>query len=204
MYKTFKHRAATEARLLGRSCESLLGVCTGLIADQVLNDAEIQFLNLWLSDNQEIAETWPAEVIYAKVKGVLSDGLITEQEREYLKEVLSDVLGGNLQDTGAASGLSTSLPVDNIESIEIPLSSFCFTGNFLYGTRSACERAIEQRQGSVQSRVTMDLDYLVIGTLTSREWAHTSFGRKIEQAVEYKNKGAGIRIINEAQWVQFL
>lgn len=176
----------------------------GLIGDGVLNDAEIQFLNLWLSDNQEIAQTWPAEVIYSKVKSVLSDGMITEQERDHLKKVLSDVLGGDLEDTGAASGLSTKLPIDKIESIEIPLSSFCFTGNFLYGTRSACERAIEQRQGSVQSRVTIDLDYLVIGTLTSREWAHTSFGRKIEQAMDYKKKGAEIRIINEEQWVQFL
>lgn len=40
--------AATEARLLKRSCEALLGICAGLMADGVLSDEEIRFLNLWL------------------------------------------------------------------------------------------------------------------------------------------------------------
>jgi len=204
MDRSFAKHAATEARLLKRSCESLLGLCAGILADDILSDKEIEFLNVWLLDNKEIATTWPGEVIYARVHDVLADGVITEEERAYLKQTLIDLLGGTLQETGVTSGLSIGLPIDDINKIEIIDNSFCFTGNFLYGTRSACERAITDRGGLVYPRIKMDLNYLVIGTMTSREWAHTSFGRKIEKAIYYKKNGASIFIISEEQWVQFL
>jgi len=204
MEDSYARRAATEARLLKRSCESLIGICAGLMADGILNNEEIQFLNVWLSDNQEIATTWPGEVIYARIRDVLSDGIITEEERDYLKQTLTELLGGTFQDTGATSGLSSGLPIDNIESIEITGNSFCFTGNFIYGTRKACERAIDVREGIVLPNVRMDLNYLVIGTLASHEWANTSHGRKIEKAIDYKKKGCPIFIINEEKWTQYL
>lgn len=204
MGESFTRRGATEARLLKRSCECLIGICAGLMADGKLNDDEIRFLNTWLADNESIASTWPAEVVYVRVSEVLADGIITEEEREYLKQTLSELLGGTLQETGATSGLSTGLPVDSIDSIEIPGNAFCFTGNFIYGTRKACERAIEEREGVIFSKVRMDLNYLVIGTLASREWAHTSHGRKIEKAIDYKKKGCLINIVSEEQWIQYL
>jgi len=197
-------RAATEARLLKRSCESLIGICTGLLADDKLNDDEIYFLNTWLADNKSLARTWPGEVVYAMVRDVLADGIITEEEREYLKQTLSHLIGGTLQESGATSGLSTSLPIDDVESIEIKGHSFCFTGNFLFGTRSACERSTVERKGVISPRVRRDLDYLVIGSVASHEWAHTSHGRKIEKAMEYKKKNCPITIISEEQWVQCL
>jgi len=204
MGESFTRRAATEARLLKRSCESLIGICAGLLADGKLNDEEINFLNTWLADNESISTTWPGEVVYARVRDVLADGIITEDEREYLKQTLSDLLGSTLQETGATSGLSTGLPIDNIDSIQIPNNSFCFTGNFIYGTRNACEQAIREREGIIIPRVRTDLNYLVIGTLASREWAHTSHGRKIEKAIDYKKKGCPIFIVSEEQWIQYL
>jgi len=201
---SYPRRAATEARLLKRSCESLIGICAGLLADNKLNDEEICFLNTWLADNESLATTWPGEVVYERVREVLSDGIITEEEREYLKQTLSDLIGGTLQDSGATSGLSTTLPINDVDLIKIKGNSFCFTGNFLFGTRKACERAIDEREGAISPRIRTDLDYLVIGSLASREWAHTSHGRKIEKAMEYKKKGYPITIISEEQWVQYL
>lgn len=200
----FAQKAATDQRLLKRSCESLLGLCTGLLADQKLNDEEIRFLDLWLADHDDIATTWPGEVLVARVQEVLKDGLITEEEREYLKSTLEELLGGSLEDTGAASGLATTLPINEIKKIVISDKSFCFTGNFLFGTRKVCEKAISDRGGIAVPRVRKDLGYLVIGTLVSRDWAHTSHGRKIEKAVEYQRAGSPILIVSEEQWVQFL
>ena len=57
----------TNARLLKRSCESLLGVCAGIMADGDLNDQEIKYLDTWLSDNQSLASTWPGEIVYWSV-----------------------------------------------------------------------------------------------------------------------------------------
>ena len=194
----------TNARLLKRSCESLLGVCSGIIADGELNDQEIRYLDAWLTDNQSLASTWPGEVICARIKAILADNKVTEDEREHLKQTLSDLIGGTLQETGAPSGASTSLPVDEIESIEVKDNIFCFTGNFLYGTRNACELAVTERNGKAIPRIRKDLNYLVIGTMASRDWANTSHGRKIEKAIEFKKDNCPIYIIEEKQWVESL
>lgn len=204
MGDSFARRVNTDARLLKRSCESLLGICTGFLADGVLSDEEIRFLNLWLSDNQDIASTWPGEVVYSRIKKVLADNIITEEEREHLKQTLSELIGGTLQETGAALGTSTGLPVDDIDSIDIRDNIFCFTGKFLYGTRAACERAVTDKGGTAIPRVRTDLNYLVIGTMSSRDWAHTSHGRKIEKAMGFKKDHCPIFIVSEKQWVECL
>jgi NAD-dependent DNA ligase len=174
------------------------------MADGKLSDDEILFLDTWLADNDELTATWPGEVVVARVKSILSDGRITEDEREYLKKTLRDLLGGTLEETGATGGIATRLPVNEVKTIEVDGSSFCFTGNFLYGTRKACENAVVERGGLISSSVKVDLDYLVIGTMASREWAHSSHGRKIEKALDYQNKGHSLLIVSEEQWVQFL
>ena len=40
-------------------------------------------------------------------------------------------------------------------------------------------------------------DYLVIGILGSEDWIHTSYGRKIEKAIEIKQKGFNVAIIQK-------
>jgi NAD-dependent DNA ligase len=204
MGNDFARRAATDQRVLKRCCESLLGICAGLVADSKLNDEEIRFLDTWLADSSNLCFSWPGEVLVARIKSVLSDGKITEEEREYLKKTLRDLLGGTLEETGAAGGMATKLPLNEVKVIEIKGSSFCFTGEFLFGTRKACEKAVTERGGVSWPAVKMDLNYLVIGTMASREWAHSTHGRKIEKALEYQNKGCSVLIVGEEQWVQFL
>jgi NAD-dependent DNA ligase len=205
MADSFARQGWTNARLLKRSCESLLGISAGLIADDKLNDEEIRYLDNWLSNNKALTLTWPGEVIYARIKEILTDNKITEDEREHLKQTLSDLIGGTLQETGAAFGASTSLPIDeDVESIGIKDNIFCLIGTFLYGTRNKCELAVAQRGGKAIPRVRKDLNYLVIGTMSTKAWAHTSHGRKIEKAIEYKKDNCPIYIIEEKQWVESL
>ena len=204
MSSFFARKAATDQRLLKRSCESLLGICSGMLADGHLANEEIRFLDTWLADNDDIATSWPGEVIVKRVRDVLADGIITEEEREYLKSTLSDLIGGSIEETGATSGTATLLPLDDVDNIKIDSNSFCFTGSFLYGTRNSCHKAIEERGGTASGSVKVSLNYLVIGALASREWAHTSHGRKIEKAMDYKNKGRQILIISEEQWTDAL
>lgn len=196
--------AATEAGILRRSCEALLGVSTGLLADGDLNDEEITFLNRWLADNQEISGTWPGKVVYARVRDVLADGVITEDEREHLRHTLEDLVRGTLEKTPETSDSSADLPLDDIDDMSIADSAFCFTGDFLYGPRIACERAVRDRGGDSLPAVTPEVDYLVIGTLASEEWSDTSHGLEIEKAIAHKEDGHAISIVSEEQWLQFL
>ncbi len=191
-------------RLLKRSCESLLDICDGIAANGDLNDREIKYLDTWLSDNQSLALTWPVEVMYARIKTILADNKITEDEHKHLKQTLSDLICETPQETSPVFGESTSIPIDSIGSIKIKDNTFCFTGNFLYGTRNTCELAINERGGTTIPGIRKDLNYLVLGTMASRDRAHISHNSKIERALEFKKDNCSIFIISEKQWIKYL
>lgn len=195
--------AATDARLLRRSCESLIGIASGLVADGDLNDLEIRFLATWLAEHPELATTWPGEIVYKRVREVLSDGVVTPTERDYLCKTLGELVGGAFSESGAAASEASDLPLDQSVEVAIRASSFCFTGEFVFGTRSACERAVQQREGRVTS-VGKKLNYLVIGEMASRAWKYSAFGSKIEAAMKLKQEGVPLAIVSEQQWVRAL
>jgi NAD-dependent DNA ligase len=73
----------------------------------------------------------------------------------------------------------------------------------LYGTRAACERLVLKLGARCADNVSKKVNILVIGTKVSVDWAHTSFGRKIQQAMELREAGHPMKIISERRWLQF-
>ena len=195
--------AATDSRLLKRSFESLMGISTGLIADGELNDQEIKFLSTWLSEHPELANSWPGEVVFKRVREALADGAVSPAERAYLQQTLIELIGGSFAEDGAVPSGPSTLPVDSNVFVQVVNKSFCFTGKFLFGTRAACERAVIARGGTVES-VNRSLRYLVLGELSSRDWKYSSHGTKIEAAMRLKGEGHGVSIVSEAQWITAL
>lgn len=195
--------AADRHRLLTRATQTLLGICTGLVADNHINDTEILFLQTWLRENEEAARTWPGDIIGQRIHTILQDGVISEDERADLIEALQCVTGINFTETGAAAPDSPNqLPIDDNCTISFPEAQFCLTGKFIYGTRAACTRTIASLGGIVSDRIVKDLDYLVIGSLINPTWAYEAHGRKIEDAVEVKKKHGRLHIISEAHWTK--
>lgn len=204
MSNDFARMGATDARLLKRSCQELIGIAEGMLVDGELSDTEIVYLKNWLEENDRIAYTWPGEVVYKRVCDVLDDGVIEESERDFLAKTLEELIGGDFQKTGATPSESVSFPVQQVDSIDFDGKTFCFTGTFIFGTRPACHKATEKIGGIPAPRITKKLDYLVIGTMSTRTWANTSFGRKIEKAIELQKSGSPLFIINEKTWVENL
>lgn len=194
--KAISHREVTKAT------EHLLGLCTGLVADGRLDDREVEFLNLWLKQYPEVVSTWPGKVIADRITTIVADGVITPEERQDLFETLSGIVGFQLPETGAAEAGVAAIPFSEAPCIQFEGRTFCFTGKFLFGTRAACERAILNRGSIPLDGVSTKLEYLVVGSLIEPSWAHTSYGRKIEKALDYNNKGHGIAIISERQWTE--
>ena len=197
-------RAFNWHRNLEKSLESLLGLCHGIMADNRLNTEEILFLDTWLKENEEIAGAWPGDIIAQRVREILADGVVTEEESEDLKDTLAKMLGGTLQESGSAGGMATRLPIDEVDQMAFDDRLFCLTGKFIYGPRRKCETAILDHGGKIAGNVVKNLDFLIIGTLASRDWAYTSHGRKIEKAVSYRDEGARILIVAEESWAKFL
>jgi len=101
--------------------------------------------------------------------------------------------------------MSTELPVTKNAVITLPCSVFCLTGKFITGTRQKCEDLVIRCGGQVESGVTLRTNYLVIGDLASRDWKFSSFGRKIESAIKYRESGkSDVAILSEQMWVESL
>lgn len=123
---------------------------------------------------------------------------------------------GSRRETGTSSGLhkitggpsevgeigkSTTLPVtDPMPPMEFESRSFLFTGTCAYGTRKQCHDATRALGGACTTGVTKSLDYLVVGTYVTDSWVQESHGRKIEKAVEYRNRGVALAIATEEHW----
>lgn len=187
-------------RRLTKSAQSLLGICTGLIADGTLNDQEINFLRTWLNQNIEVTTIWPGNAIANRIDQILVDGVITAEERTDLIALLADISGNEFADTGSAAPAAPAVPFDNDAEIVFEGRTFCLTGAFFFGTRTACEKLIEKLGGQSLGNVTSKLDYLVVGTGCSDDWANTTYGRKIETALERRPRYGKPMIIPESAW----
>ena len=103
------------------------------------------------------------------------------------------------------TNFSTALPLTlPAPTIHFPQRHFCLTGKFVYGTRQQCEGAIVAKGGRVQKAPTGETNYLVIGTVGSTDWIHSTYGRKVEAAVACQERGYSIAIVSEEHWMTYL
>lgn len=188
-----------ENRNLTKSMQTLLGICTGIAADNHINDGEINFLKTWLLENENLIDKWPGSVIASRVYQILHDGMITEEERAHLLQTLKEITGTYFVDTGSAKAEITGIPFDT-PVIIFSQTIFCFTGEFIAGTRAYCRKITEQMGAKTVNTITKKVDYLVIGALGSPDWVHESFGHKIANAMQLKAKNHPVAIVTEKHW----
>jgi NAD-dependent DNA ligase len=188
-------------RLQDRAIDQLIGLSGGVIADGVVTQDEAQMLLGWLEMNVIVIDKWPASFIYTRLKEMMSDGVLDENEQKELLKILSDTTG-NSSIVERCEAETASLPLNKpAPTIKFENSIFCFTGKFFYGSRAKCEKEVHDRSGTTKSGIARNLDYLVIGSFGSTDWIHSSFGRKIEKAVEYREQGVPLGIVSEEHWI---
>lgn len=184
-----------------RQVDTLIGICKGIIADGVITQSEAEFLEAWLIANQATINSNPVvQPLYERVSEMLSDSILDEDEAAELLETLRQFSNSD----GLVDGeliQTTGLPLDSpAPKIEFHDSNFVFTGTFAIGNRPFCIEATRLLGGVCLGTVRKDLDYLVLGRYVTPSWKHESFGRKIEQAVDYRNSGLPIAIVSEDHW----
>lgn len=93
---------------------------------------------------------------------------------------------------------------DHVESIDFS-ATFCFTGEFAFGDRKACEQATAQLGATVKPRpVKTGKCYVVVGTLSNPQWRSKSSGSKIDGAIASRAAGCKTFIIYEDDWAEAL
>lgn len=185
-----------------QAVQRLLGICKGMASDLKLRDLEILTLGAWLKHSEIWTDNPIANQIRDQLRRMLKDGVITEGERRELLTTLQQVSGSSLED-GITGGMSLRLDWDTPD-LSFVGKSFCFTGQMSYGTRAECHEITKEQGGTIHKSVLKKTDYLVIGELFSRDWVHSSFGRKIEKAFTYKEKGSSVAIIEERLLMSYI
>lgn len=201
---SFAASVAMDKRRTTKAIEHLMGMVTGMVADSHLHDMEIQLLQTWLAQHPEATQDFPGSIIARKVHEVLADGVITEAERTHLLEVLTEMASTDFSATGSAAPEVMALPIEDCVSIDFSNTMVCLTGEFIYGTRAACERLILAAGAMCADNVSKKVEILVVGTRVSPDWAHTTFGRKIQRAMELQEQGHAIEIISEKRMMEAL
>lgn len=202
-------RAANQTR----NIDELIGICRGIAFDNQVTQEEAVSLAQWLYAQPDLLDVWPASILYERLCDVLADGVVDQDEAADLLQLLKQVIGGKTgltevidEGTGEVSydTASTVLPVSEPNEILFESMSFVLTGKFVSGSRSECEAEVLRRGGKCQKNPTKATNYLVVGDVGSRDWIHSTWGRKIEKAVAMQESGHGIQVITESYWVTFL
>jgi NAD-dependent DNA ligase (contains BRCT domain type II) len=202
MSETGLHRLFNRARMDDRLVNELVGLAHGIIADGVVNQAETEYLFKWIAANAGQTDNSVAKALYGRVGQVCADGVLDPEEAADLLQTLTRFCAGDFEIGEILK--STSLPLcDPAPAVRFDGSTFCFTGTFAFGSRKDCEKAVIDL-GGIPGTLTRSTRYLVIGAYATESWAHSSFGRKIEKAVDMRADGIPIAIIGESHWVGYL
>lgn len=198
-------KVLSAARRSDRNIDELIGICKGIIADGTIVQSESEFLLNWMENNQDAAHQWPANILYERIGQYLLDGVLDPDESNELIELLKKITGGE-KIAEEVQSMASSLPLDiPAPDIIFKGSIFCLTGTFTVGSRDKVTKLIEEKGGACVKSPTFETDYLIIGLIGSRDWIHSTHGRKIEAAVNNKEDGkSNISIISEEHWIKFI
>ena len=189
---------------LAASINELLGLISGIVADGKVSEAEFHSLNAWLKDNDQVVKHWPANEIAERIRQILADSVVDDQELADLRTTLKQMCGQDFAESGTADGGVAEIFSMDVESFDHAGKTMLFTGKFVCGNRDAVQNAARNRGAKIRSSVTKELDVMVIGTLASRDWKYKSHGNKIADAIRLQREGAPIVILSERQWRRFI
>lgn len=182
-----------------RQIDTLIGLSKGITADGKVVQAEAEFLQTWLVQNSQSKNPIVLNLL-GKVSEMLEDCILDADESAELLSILHTISGDKVE-LGEVAKTSTLPVCKPPPEIVFADKNFLFTGTCAYGTRKQCQAAIDSLGGSNAKSVTKNLDYLILGTYVTDSWAHESFGRKIEKAMEYRNSGLPLAIVTEEHWL---
>ncbi len=183
-----------------RKIDTLIGISKGVLADGKVNQAEAEFLLTWLVQSRQASDHPLICNLLTKVEDMLADEVLDPEEASELVATLRQITGEEVVVGELAP--AASLPLDDPQPrLLFPAKRFVFTGTCAFGTRKQCHAAIESLGGVCAAGVNKQIDYVVIGTYVTDSWAHETFGRKIEKAMQYRDAGVPLAIVSERHWL---
>ncbi len=160
----------------------LNGILDGIVCNQKVNQKEIDNLNIWLKQNDYLKDVYPYDKVLLEVSMVLEDGVLTEEESNYILSVFNEIVHPDLNNDG---------------NIDFEGKTFCLTGEFKTATKQEISKRLQDLGAIEKTGVSSKLNYLIIGSVGSDAWKFGKIGGKQAKAQELNEKGANIKIIDE-------
>lgn len=180
-----------------------LGIISGIAADDILKDEEVTYLMGWLDNNEDLFDTYP---ISAVVEALLpfTKRQITAKDAAELLEFFKQITGNQFMQTGSTDVHPLHFVAIEPEGFSHDGLRICFTGTFDKGSRKEVEAIAQALGASTKKDVSKSIDCLIIGTQVSPDWISTSYGRKIQKAIELRDSGHPLVIMTEKYWAGLL
>lgn len=180
--------------------QRLQGMMAGISFDGEITKEELETLQEWMDCHDHLKKCWPYDELEGLIISVLKDGKIDKKEHDTLLHFFADFANTTGHRSVALPDVS-SITVSGVcavcPEITFPEKVFCFTGKSERLTRKELVRIVEGFGGSFSERVTLGIDYLVIGADGNPCWAYACYGRKVEQAVTHRKNGHKLLIVHE-------
>ena len=180
---TVKHSAETLA------LQELQTLLETIIEDGEVTFAEFSSLRDWMENHRDLQGNYPFDRVFNALDKVLEDGKIEPDELEELQILFSDFVD-------PVQNLSFHDEIESFEGKHIVV-----TGDFVYGTRKEVFDLIESVGGINDKGVKKATDYVVVGAYGSENWKTGNYGGKIQKALELKDKGIAIEIVEEKDFI---
>lgn len=190
-------------RITDRSMDELIGICRGILFDGSISLDEVINVHKWMLANNATARHAMGNTLFNLLDNIVQSGMFTDNdELAVINQIVA--LTGAAEINAEGSNASTTLPLceNPLTEIVINGSHFALTGNFTKAKRKDVEKLITDNGGKIKKNANSNCDYLVIGETGSGAWAHSSFGRKIEEAVKTRSDGGVIAIVSEAHFFE--
>ncbi len=161
-----------------------------IMDDGVVTVNELKDLSYWMDSHIELQGNYPFDVIFKSLDAIFADGLVTKDEICEIKSTFSDFVDP-VQGNKCCE-----------DNISIEGKHICITGDFDFGSRDRIIAFIEQYGGIADKGVKRATEYLIVGAKGSESWKTNKFGGKIQKAMELREKGFDIKIMQEEDFIK--
>ncbi len=160
-----------------------------IIDDGKVTLEEFNELKIWMADHRDLQVNYPFDRVFNALDKVLEDGKVEPEELDELQVLFSEFV-----DPVKCRGCHD-------EICSIYGKHIVVTGDFEYGSRLEVCALIESAGGIIDKGVKKSTDYVVVGMKGSENWKTGNYGSKIQKAMELKDKGSTIEIVEECEFI---
>ncbi len=179
------------------SLTEMLNLCHGILADGTVTNTEAGQLRDWLHAHPHVATVWPGNVLTRRLAEIFHDGEVTAAERADLK-LLLDHVTADRPEPQAVVAADPDSPFDKPPPhIGFHGRSFCFAGQFVFGTLERCHHAVTVRHGTFHFEPVWDTHYLIVGALDPGQ-------PLITKTRKLKKLGSHCKIVAEEHWTKYV